>query len=553
MRPQVNLIWLGSPESQPSWPLGAVYSCQPSPQGIHSLTTTLASDGETDAFLFWDSGLGAPDEDRIRQALNCPGNVWHSGLRLGMGGLPGMIDYVNPTWMLNRDPSAEIEATSWRLSLRCCLISAAVLQQLGAVHPEFETLEGASLEMGHRYGKRGALPRHLPWLLPPGKTCRPVKIPFTDELRLVYYQYGLFWMRWALMRAVLTGYVPLGRAIKALKDVSHGPRPALPAPFKHGSASSTPEVAKARVSVLIPTLERYPYLRTLLNQLRSQTVRPYEIIVVDQTSAASRDVDLARDFSDLPLKIIYLDQKGQCLSRNAGLNLVRGEFVLFIDDDDEVPPNLIESHLDNLNRFRVDVSSGVADDVEAGPLPWDFTFIRASDVFPTNNTLIKLEVLERSGLFDLAYNRLARADGDLGTRIYLSGALMVLNPEISVLHHHAPAGGLRVHKARVITYASSRHHLSQRHLPSKSEIYLAKRYFTGRQVREDLWLRAFGTFSLKGSRLRQGIKFIVSAALFPHTWAAIRSREREAEQMLREFPQIPALRAPRNHGPNKAG
>ena len=179
--------------------------------------------------------------------------------------------------------------------------------------------------------------------------------------------------------------------------------------------------------------------------------------------------------------------------------------------------------------------------LEAGPLPWDFTFIRASDVFPTNNTLIKLRVLERSGLFDLAYNKLSRADGDLGTRIYLSGALMVLNPEISVLHHHAPVGGLRVHKARVITYASSRSRLGQRHLPSKSEIYLAKRYFKDRQVREDLWLRAFGTFSLRGSWLRQVMKGIVGAVLFPHTWITIKAREREAEQMLQEYPQIPTL------------
>ena len=74
----------------------------------------------------------------------------------------------------------------------------------------------------------------------------------------------------------------------AWKDVSHGPRPALPAPFNYGSSSSTSDAPKARVSVLIPTLERYPYLRTLLDQLRSQTVRPYEIIVVDQTSAAEQ-------------------------------------------------------------------------------------------------------------------------------------------------------------------------------------------------------------------------------------------------------------------------
>ena len=217
MRPRVNLIWLGSPESQPSWSLGEVYSCQPSPQEIHSVTTPPSPAARAEACLFWDSSLGAPEEKRIRQALDCPGNVWHSGLLLGLGGLPGLMDFVKPTWMLNRDPPLEIEATSWRLSLRCCLINTDVLQQLGTVHPEFKTLEAASLELGHRYVRRGALPRHLPWLLPPGKTCQPVEIPFVDELRFIYYQYGLFWMRWALMRAFLTGYVPLSHANNGLE------------------------------------------------------------------------------------------------------------------------------------------------------------------------------------------------------------------------------------------------------------------------------------------------------------------------------------------------
>ena len=56
------------------------------------------------AWLFWDAQLGLPDADQILEILSRPGDVWHAGLRLGMAGLPGMIDFVSPTWMLNRDP-----------------------------------------------------------------------------------------------------------------------------------------------------------------------------------------------------------------------------------------------------------------------------------------------------------------------------------------------------------------------------------------------------------------------------------------------------------------
>ena len=161
----------------------------------------------------------------------------------------------------------------------------------------------------------------------------------------------------------------------------------------------------------------------------------------------------------------------------------------------------------------------------------------------SDGKLFRKDVLYCSGLFDLAYERGQRADGDLGMRVYLSGALMVLNPDIRILHHHAPRGGLRSHKARVITYASSRKYITHRHIPSITEIYLAKRYFTPRQVREELWLRVFGTFSLKGSWWRKILKVLVSIVYLPHTLWVIRTRMREAVSMLRIYPQIARLKA----------
>ena len=183
----------------------------------------------------------------------------------------------------------------------------------------------------------------------------------------------------------------------------------------------------------------------------------------------------------------------------------------------------------------------MADEVGAGPLPPDFQLLRASDVFPTNNTMIKRSVLLRSGLFDLAYNRRARADGDLGMRVYLAGALMVLNPAISVLHHHAPSGGLRKHKARTVTYALSRTSLWQRALASASEIYLAKRYFPPTHRREMLWQSALGTFSVRGPLPKRIARILISAALLPMTVWQLRSRFADANAMATIFPKIDHL------------
>lgn len=545
MTVSVDLVWLGPAENVPPWSFGSASFAGSSPASVaEALDRLLVSGRASPWILFWAPSAGSvPDADMLDRLLGQPGDVFHAGLALGTGGLPRLIDFVAPTWMLNRDPDVTIEATSWRLSLAACLVRTDALRQLGGVRADFHTIVGAGLELGHRLVSRGAFVRHVPSLLGSGAPSPswPVILPVEDELRFVALRFGRRWARWAITRAILSGTMGVVEVLRAARQLAHLQMPP-PLPAYQRPVSESASVPQAgRVTVLIPTVDRYPYLLTLLEQLGRQTVPAHEVVVVDQTVRDQRITDLESRFPDLPLRVITLDRAGQCGSRNAGLEAATGGYILFLDDDDEILSDLIERHLRNLHRFRGEVSSGVAAEVGAGPLPESFTFIRTSDVFPTNNTLVKREVLARSGLFDLAFDRGARADHDLGTRIYLSGAFMVMDPDISVLHHHAPQGGLRLHGARVITYASSRSRLTHRALPAVTEIYLGRRYFSERQVREALWIAVLGTFSLRGGGLRGILKVFLSTLRLPDTLKTLRARARASERMLSEFPRIPSL------------
>ena len=545
MTTPVDLVWLGPAGEVPAWARGSVVVAKPTPSDVaKALDGILGSRDRAPWILFWAPASGrVPDTESLQRLLDRPGDVWHAGLALGMGGLPRLIDFVAPTWMLNRNPDVAIEATSWRLSLGACLVRTDALRQLGGLRAEFSSMAGAALELGHRLVTRGAFVRHVPALLEPGtpSSSGPVTLPLEDELRFVALRFGRRWARWALTRVVLSGTVGAAEAVRATRRLADL-RVSQPLPTYRRTESGGERASRAvRVTVLVPTVDRYPYLLTLLEQLRKQTRPPHEVIVVDQTSREQRITDLESRFPGLPLRVLTMDQAGQCSSRNAGLQAATGDYILFLDDDDEIPAELIERHVTNLGRFRCEVSSGVAEEVGAGPLPEAFTFVRTSDVFPTNNTLVDREVLVRSGLFDLAFDHGPRADHDLGMRTYLSGALMVLDPAISVLHHHAPQGGLRKHGARVVTYASSRSRLTHRALPSATEMYLERRYFMPRQVREAFWISVLGSFSLRGGGLRRILKVFMSTLLLPDTLRTLRARAHASKQMLSEFPRIPSF------------
>jgi glycosyltransferase involved in cell wall biosynthesis len=540
----IDLIFLGDRSIE--WTLGAIHVVAPEPAAIADWWERQSADGVSAPFcLFWDPSLGMPDAKLVQSLTQQKCDVHHAGLRMGMGGQPVLLDSVAPLWMFHRDPAPDIPATSWRMSLRCALVRTEVIRTLGFIHPSYSTLEGASLEAGHRWLLNGALMRHQPQLLP--ASARPVSapLPMEDGARFLLHRYGAFWTQWALARGALRGVLSLREAKRVWNIVRRETKPAEPPAFRH-SPESTEMPQSAPVSVLIPTVDRYPYLRVLLDQLRRQTVAPLEIIVVDQTPPEERQFQLESEFADLPIRVLYQDQPGQCTSRNAGLLQCNGDYILLLDDDIEAPPDLIEAHLRTICQFVADASCGVAEEVGAEPLPAGMKMLRASDVFPAGNTLLSRNTLERVGLFDLAYDRGARADGDLGMRVYLGGALTILNPEISVLHHRAPSGGLRTHRARVVTYSSSRNRLTHRQLLTATEAYMALRYFNKQQLKERLWLNVLGTFSIRGSKGRKLLKAMIALCLLPHTLWVLRQRCRQAEQMMQEYPQIPTLECQRD-------
>lgn len=497
------------------------------------------------ALMLWDTELAPPDPAVVHRLLQGPCHVWHAGLLLGHVGLPDAWNLCHGRAMFSRDVDPAIESTSWKLSLRAVIIRNEVISELGGFDPAFDTAAGAALDAGLRWIRRGALMRHVPDLLPAAPDGPDDPRPtVADDVRIVERHLGARWALWAFARGLRKGSSSVREAPAALRALRE---PHLPTgateglPIPEHAAAAEPDPA-ARVTVLVPTVGRYQFLEQLLVQLDGQSRRPDEVVVVDQNPEDERR-DLERIAPDLPIKVLHLLPPGQCTARNLGLQASTGTHILFLDDDDEIPPDLIESHLRVLAPDEVSVSCGLIDDRESGPAPASERFRKASGILPTNNAMIRRRVLDGTGLFDPTYDRGSRADHDLGMRSYIEGNLHVHDPGPKVFHHHAPQGGLRTHGARVRTRGNSRSTLTERHLRTPTDIYLGLRYYSPERVDDDLALSAFSMLSGGGSAVRRVGRVLVQLVLLPSTWKQSTAALREGQRLYRERPEIPTLRA----------
>ena len=91
-----------------------------------------------------------------------------------------------------------------------------------------------------------------------------------------------------------------------------------------------------QISVVIPTRNRLPLLRHAIDSVAGQGLPGWEVVVVDDASNDETWSWLER-LSDPRVRSIRLDRHSErSVARNRGLREARGEFVLFLDDDDRL-------------------------------------------------------------------------------------------------------------------------------------------------------------------------------------------------------------------------
>lgn len=119
----------------------------------------------------------------------------------------------------------------------------------------------------------------------------------------------------------------------------------------------TYEINSPLISIIIPIYNAEKYLEECLQSVINQTYRNLEIILINDGSSDS-SLQIAQRFGDKDQRIQIVSQKnrGVAAARNVGLELVKGTLITFVDSDDWINPDHIESLYETLNRYDVDIA-----------------------------------------------------------------------------------------------------------------------------------------------------------------------------------------------------
>ena len=107
------------------------------------------------------------------------------------------------------------------------------------------------------------------------------------------------------------------------------------------------------VSIVIPCYNAEKFIAEAIESAFNQIYPNVEVIVIDDGSS-DRSVEIIQSYGNR-VRFEAIDHRGACAARNRGLQLSKGEFIQFLDADDVLLPNKLETQVPILQSDRADL------------------------------------------------------------------------------------------------------------------------------------------------------------------------------------------------------
>lgn len=111
-----------------------------------------------------------------------------------------------------------------------------------------------------------------------------------------------------------------------------------------------------KISVIVPVYNTQDYLSECIDSVLNQSLSDFELVCIDDGSTdGSLEILKAYEENDSRIQVISQENRGLGASRNVGLNIAQGEYVLFLDSDDYLESGALEKLHDKASENDLDL------------------------------------------------------------------------------------------------------------------------------------------------------------------------------------------------------
>lgn len=165
------------------------------------------------------------------------------------------------------------------------------------------------------------------------------------------------------------------------------------------------------ISVIIPTFNRANLLKRALTSVYAQTLAADEVIVVDDGSTDNSETLIHKHFPQA--KYFFQENRGVSAARNTGIQQAQGQWLAFLDSDDEWLPEKLALQISALQKTAYKICHTeeiwIRNGVRVNPMHkhkksggWIFKQCLPLCAMSPSSIMIHHDVFQQTGLFDVS-------------------------------------------------------------------------------------------------------------------------------------------------------
>src|SRR5690625_1367019 len=110
------------------------------------------------------------------------------------------------------------------------------------------------------------------------------------------------------------------------------------------------------ISIIVPVYNLEDYLHKCIDSILAQTFTNFELILVNDGST-DRSSEICEEYASIDhrIRVIHKKNGGVASSRNAGLEVAKGEYIGFVDNDDYINEYMFETLYNNARTYSSDI------------------------------------------------------------------------------------------------------------------------------------------------------------------------------------------------------
>ena len=193
---------------------------------------------------------------------------------------------------------------------------------------------------------------------------------------------------------------------------------------------------KSKVSIIIPVYNAEKHLSRCIGSVLNQTYTQIELILLNDGSK-DKSIDIIRKYEKKDKRIIVIDKQneGVAKTRNLGIQKATGDYLMFIDNDDYIDPDYVETYLTTALKEKTDiVMGGYKRPNTNGKI---IKNVKLKDGYLQKEMIYKIcapwaKIYKRNYIIQ---NKIEFLDNNLGEDIYFNLQALMISNKVTTIHY----------------------------------------------------------------------------------------------------------------------